>query len=93
MRWFTATLLVLLILIQHPLWFGRGGWLNVEEYERLLRQYQISTRQFTARNAGLEAEVLDLKTGYAAIEERARFELGMIKPHEVFILIQEDPAQ
>jgi cell division protein FtsB len=92
MRKLTLALFVLLILLQHPLWFGKGGWLKVWEYDRLLRQYQATTRQATTRNAGLDAEVRDLKTGYDAIEERARFELGMIKPGEVFIPVQENPA-
>jgi cell division protein FtsB len=92
MRKLTLALLALLILVQHPLWFGKGGWLKVWEYDRQLQLHQETTRQRIARNTELDAEVRDLKTGYEAIEERARFELGMIKPDEVFIPTQENPT-
>lgn len=89
MRWLTLGLLVLIAFLQYPLWFGKGGWLRVWEYDRQLEQHKQITRQLEVRNAGLDAEVRDLKTGYEAIEERARFELGMVKPGEVFIPITE----
>lgn len=59
------------------------------EYDRQLTQHKEVSRQLEVRNAGLDAEVRDLKQGYDAIEERARFELGMIKPGETFIPIPE----
>ncbi len=89
MRWLTVGLLALIACLQYPLWFGKGGWLKVWEYDRQLQQYKEVTRQLELRNAGLDAEVRDLKTGYDAIEERARFELGMIKTGELFIPIPE----
>lgn len=89
MRWLTVGLFVLIALLQYPLWFGKGGWLKVWEYDRQLQQHKEITRQLELRNAGLDAEVRDLKTGYEAIEERARFELGMVKPGEIFIPISE----
>ena len=92
MRWLTVALLTLFILLQQPLWFGKGGWLKVWEYDRQLQQHKEISRQLELRNAGLDAEVRDLKTGYEAIEERARFELGMIKQGEVFIPVQDRPA-
>jgi len=91
MRWLTVGLLALIACLQYPLWFGKGGWLKVWEYDRQLQQYKEVTRQLELRNAGLDAEVRDLKTGYDAIEERARFELGMIKTGELFIPIPENP--
>ncbi|MDR1350680.1 MAG: cell division protein FtsB [Zoogloeaceae bacterium] len=90
MRWFTFALLALLLLLQYPLWFGKGGWLKVWEYDRQLQQHQEASQRLEIRNTGLDAEVRDLKTGYDAIEERARFELGMIKRDEVFIPLPED---
>ncbi|MDR0673632.1 MAG: cell division protein FtsB [Zoogloeaceae bacterium] len=93
MRWFAIALLALLLLLQYPLWFGKGGWLKVWEYDRQLLQHREANRQLEVRNAGLDAEVRDLKTGYEAIEERARFELGMIKPGEAFISLPEDEGQ
>lgn len=89
MRWLTVGLLALIGLLQYPLWVGKGGWLKVWEYDRLLQQQKEATKTLEIRNAGLDAEVRDLKQGYEAIEERARFELGMIKQDETFVQIPE----
>ncbi|MDR2366194.1 MAG: cell division protein FtsB [Zoogloeaceae bacterium] len=93
MRRFTFALLALLLLLQYPLWFGKGGWLKVWEYDRQLKQHKEASRQLEIRNSGMDAEVRDLKTGYEAIEERARFELGMIKSGEAFIPFPENGGQ
>lgn len=76
----------LVVLIQYPLWVGKGGWLRVWDLSYTLDERRAQNRQLQARNDALEAEVRDLKSGYDAIEERARFELGMIRSDEVFIL-------
>ena len=89
MRWLTVGLLAVIGLLQYPLWVGKGGWLKVWDYDRQLQQQKEVTRKLEIRNAGLDAEVRDLKQGYDAIEERARFELGMIKEDESFIQIPE----
>lgn len=89
MRWLTVGLLVLIGLLQYPLWLGKGGWLRVWEYDRQLQQQKEVTKQLEIRNAGLDAEVRDLKQGYDAIEERARFDLGMIRQDETFVQIPE----
>ena len=89
MRWLTVGLLALVALLQYPLWLGKGGWLKVWEYDRQLQQQKEVTKKLEIRNAGLDAEVRDLKQGYEAIEERARFELGMIKQDETFVQIPE----
>lgn len=89
MRWLTVALLVFIGLIQYPLWLGKGGWLRVWEYDRQLEQQKEVTKGLEIRNAGLDAEVRDLKQGYDAIEERARFDLGMIKQDENFVQIPE----
>jgi cell division protein FtsB len=89
MRWLTVGLLALIALLQYPLWLGKGGWLKVWDYDRQLQQQKDVTRKLEIRNAGLDAEVRDLKQGYDAIEERARFELGMIKQDESFVQIPE----
>lgn len=89
MRWLTLALLALLALLQYPLWFGPGGWLMVRENSLHLKEHQEVTRQLEQRNAETEAEVRDLKQGTEAIEERARFELGMTKPNEEFIRYPE----
>jgi cell division protein FtsB len=93
MRWLTLSLLGLLIAIQYSLWFGKGGWLRVAEIERQVAAEKASNEKLRARNAALEAEVRDLKSGYEAIEERARSELGMVKQDEVFFQILPDESK
>lgn len=89
MRWLSLALIALIVLLQHPLWLGKGGWLRVWEFDRQLALQKESNKALEMRNGGLDAEVRDLKQGYDAIEERARFELGMIKPDEVFVQLPE----
>lgn len=93
MRILALALVILIAAIQTPLWFGKGGWLRVWEIDRQLEAQRQSNEQLRARNAALDAEVRDLKTGYDAIEERARSELGMIRQDEVFFQVpQPRPA-
>ena len=89
MRWLAVALIGLLTLVQYPLWIGKGGWLRVWEVDRQLQFQREANKKLEVRNAGLDAEVRDLKTGYDAIEERARYELGMIKLDEIFVQIPE----
>lgn len=94
MRWLFLALAALVVLLQYPLWFGKGSWLRVWDIDQQLRAQQDNNRKLELRNAGLDAEVRDLKQGYDAIEERARFELGMVKNDEVFVQIPEKaPAE
>ncbi len=87
MRLLTLVIAMLLVAIQYPLWLGKGGWMRTWELERLLAaQHEINT-QLETRNVALDAEVRDLKSGTDAIEERARFELGMIREGEAFVQI------
>ena len=84
MRPLTLILAALVLLLQYPLWLGKGGWLKVWDLDRQVEaQKQINQKNQT-RNAVIEAEVADLKQGTAAIEERARSELGMVRRDEVF---------
>ena len=92
MRWLAVALLVLIALLQHPLWLGKGGWLRVREVDRQLQEQKGTNKRLETRNAGLVAEVIDLKQGFEAIEERARFELGMVKQDEVFVQIPDKPV-
>ncbi|MBK9520828.1 MAG: cell division protein FtsB [Rhodocyclaceae bacterium] len=86
--WPTWILTALILLLQYPLWFGKGGWLLVWDYDRQLAAQREVNQGLEQRNAGLDAEVRDLKSGSEAIEERARYELGMIKRSEVFVQVQ-----
>lgn len=92
MRWLSLALVAIILLLQYPLWLGKGGWLRVWEFDRQLQQQKDTNKKLEARNAGLDAEVRDLKQGYDAIEERARFELGMVKQNEVFVQLPERTA-
>ena len=85
----TWLLVVLIVLLQYPLWLGKGGWLRVWETSRQLDAQREANQQLEERNAGLDAEVRDLKSGLDAIEERARFELGMIKNGEIFVQVPQ----
>ena len=85
MKWPTWVLVALLILLQYPLWFGKGGLLRVREMERQVAAQREVNQTLESRNASQEAEVRDLKSGYEAIEERARHELGLVKEGEVFV--------
>ena len=91
MRVVTLILVILLLLLQYPLWLGKGGWLKVWDLNRQVESQQQANQQTQARNALLDAEVRDLKQGTEAIEERARSELGMVKRDEVFFQIIESP--
>ena len=93
MRFLALVLVVLIAALQYPLWFGKGGWMRVWELDRELQQQRASNEKLRQRNAALEAEVRDLKNGYDAIEERARNELGMTKPDEIFYEVLQGGAQ
>ena len=84
--------MVLIALLQYPLWLGKGSWLRVWDLNRQLAAQQEKNNALHARNETLDAEVRDLKSGRAAIEERARSELGMIKQDEVFYQVLENTA-
>ena len=79
----------LILAIQWPLWFGKGGWTKVWDLGRQVEAAKEANQQLAQRNAGLDAEVRDLKQGLGAVEERARNDLGMIKPDELFVQIVE----
>ena len=92
MRAATLILIVLLLLLQYPMWLGKGSWLNAWNLNHQLEVQQQINQQAKMRNSLLDAEVRDLKQGTAAIEERARSDLGMIKRDEVFYQVLENPS-
>ena len=77
-------LLALLACLQYRLWFGNGGEREVADLQAQVQRQARDNTGLRERNAALAAEVQDLKSGEAAVEERARSELGMIKPGETF---------
>ncbi len=76
--------MILIALLQYPLWLGKGSWLRVWNVNQQIEDQKKINKAYQQRNETLGAEVRDLKQGSAAIEERARSELGMVKQDEVF---------
>ena len=89
MRILAGILGALILLIQYPLWLGKGSWARAWQVEQDLNRQLQTNHRLEARNAGLAAEVNDLKTGTEAIEERARYELGLVKSDEIFFQIED----
>ena len=79
-----AGLLLLLLGLQFRLWVGEGSLAEVAALERQLARQRTELSQLQERNAALQAEVDDLKAGLAAIEARARSELGLVRPDETY---------
>jgi len=92
-RIITYVLLGLLILLQYPLWFGHGSVYTLWRLKSEIAAQKEENARLKDRNQALEAEVVDLKQGYEAIEERARTELGMVKKGETFFQVIEDPSK
>ncbi|HTH60327.1 MAG TPA: cell division protein FtsB [Paraburkholderia sp.] len=85
MRLVTVVLIVLLVLIQYPLWWGHGGWLSVHELQQQLADQLQRNADTKLRNERIAGEVQGLQDGTSAVEERARYEMGMVKDGEVFV--------
>jgi len=81
---FVYFLVSIIVLLQYPLWLGSGSVLRLWSLDRQITKQKKDNELLHARNKILEAEVQDLKKGKAALEERARLELGMIKKGETF---------
>ena len=90
MRTLAIALAVLILALQWPLWIGKGSWLRVWDLDNQLTEQQSKNDKLKERNTALEADVVDLKTGTDAIEERARNELGMVRQDEVFFQILDN---
>jgi len=84
-----AILIVLLVIFHAQLWTGRGSLANVQEMQQRLTDQQAKNLKSQARNEQLAAEVRDLKEGLEMVEEKARSELGMVKPNEIFVQVSK----
>lgn len=93
MRLLAVILIVLVGLIQYPLWLGKGGWYRVWSLQGQVAEQREVNEGLRARNAALAAEVQDLQSGTGALEERARGDLGMIREGEVFVQILPPDAK
>jgi cell division protein FtsB len=89
LRYAALILLALLIALEVKLWAGEGGMREVWLLQRKLSEQKDENQKLKQRNEALSAEVQDLKSGKAAIEERARAEQGLVKPGEVFYQVVE----
>lgn len=92
LRFLALLLFALLAWLQYRLWFGEGGATAAAALQSKVDRQAEENRGLAQRNAQLAAEVENLKSGEAAAEERARSELGMIKPGETFYRVVEPPA-
>ena len=87
MRYLTVGLIALIALVQAELWFGKGGVPRMIDLRGKLSDQLATNQAAKARNARLDAEVRDLKEGLEMVEEKARFELGMVKPDEILVQV------
>ena len=92
-RFLLLGLLMLLAGLQYRMWFGEANVLEIAELKREIGSQTAKNDKLLSRNHRLEAEVIDLRKGLAAIEERARSELGMVKPDETFYQLIDNTRQ
>ena len=83
----TIIFVLILVLLQYRLWVGNGSITEVNELKDQIARIEAENKLLRERNQSLAAEVLDLKQGHEAIEERARSEMGMVKYDETFYQI------
>ena len=88
-RFVPAVLLLLLVIVHAQLWVGRGSLPNVAALQKKLEQQQSANAQARLVNEQLASEVDDLRDGLGMVEERARIELGMVKPNEIFVQVNK----
>lgn len=84
LKWLAVALLVLIALLQYRLWLGEGGLRELAQIHARADALEAENQPMRARNQRLAAEVVDLKTGLDAIEERARSDIGMVREDEQF---------
>jgi cell division protein FtsB len=87
MKILAGILCALIVAIQYPLWLGKGSWLRAWDMDRQVEAQRGKNTALESRNGALAADVRDLKQGLDAIEERARFELGLVKSDELFFQV------
>ena len=89
MKWFATVLVVLFVLLQHRLWFGKNSWPDYLQLKQEIVSQTIENKALLSKNDLQYKEIHDLKNGLDAIEERARNQLGLIKDGESFYRIVE----
>lgn len=89
MKVIIAIIILLIIHLQYRIWVGDGSFAQIDAYQQRLDELKKQAEEKRQRNEALYAEVLDLRKGQEAIEERARDELGMIREDETFFHVLE----
>ena len=93
MKILLAILILVLIVLQYRLWFAEGSLAEQRRLQQKVEEQTLINRQLQERNAVLEREVLELQTGNAGVEQRAREQLGLVREDEVFYqFVDKDPA-
>lgn len=92
MKFINTVLIILFVLLQYRLWNGNGSLPDLWRLEEIKSTQAVENESLEERNQALAAEVMDLKQGMEAIEERARIEMGMIQSGETFFQVIELPA-
>lgn len=87
MKWIAAILLVILMTLQYRIWFGDSSYQKISLQKEKIEKVRSENSDLTARNQKLLAEIKDLRNGSDAVEERARYQLEMVKDNEVFFRI------
>ena len=87
MKWVALVLVVILTTLQYRIWFGESSFRQIKEQRQKVTNIEQENKELALRNQKILAEINDLRHGQDAIEERARYQLGMIKQGEVFIRI------
>lgn len=90
-RWVLAGLVVLALLLQGELWFSRDGYRKTRDLRSAVEEQRAVNTDLKARNTALDAEVINLKEGVDAAEERARTDLGLIGENETFYQVVDSP--
>jgi cell division protein FtsB len=92
MRWTPVILAGLLLVVQGDLWLGKGNLPYVMGLDRQLQSQLVLNEAAQARNTQTAAEVADLKEGLEMVEEKARAELGMLRPDEILVQVTQRPV-
>ncbi|AOE50239.1 cell division protein FtsB [Kangiella sediminilitoris] len=87
MKWIALILVIILMTLQYRIWFGESSFREINLQHQKIDNIKIENKELALRNQKIVAEINDLRNGTDAIEERARYQLGMIKEGEVFIRI------
>ena len=95
MRWLLGILLVLLVILQYRLWMAEGSIAEQQRLKVQVEEFIQVNRELQARNTVLEHEVLELQSGNAGVEQRAREQLNLVREGETYYQVEEDepPAQ